>query len=494
MQPLLSPPDPRPRGWAGVHQPERLATVAVAITFAAVGALVPLSLAYPLIAVGAAVAVALALVVSACPAGATYVMLALTPLVVGADRAGGSIPLRPNEVLLGVVFAGLALRGLWATLHGGSVRWKLLQVDRAILVLTVAGALLPLVWLYARTGDVGSGDLQYAGVLVKYLALYALVRITIHSSRQVAIALAAVLAAATVVALVAIVQTLIPIDMPGWFRTYYAPAGQERLLEIGRGSSTLASSIAVGDHLSFALAVALAWLVKGLPGRALVGTVTGVLAVGIVAAGQFSAFIALIVAVGAAGWATGYLRTFVAGAVPLAALGAAVAWPVVERRLVGFATPTGRPTSWTDRLSNLQTYFWPPLTDGGFWLGVRPEARVVAPERWRDWIWIESGHTWLLWTGGLPLLAAYLWFAWTGLSTTRRRARLDGAIGVAATAGFAATLVVFVLMTFDPHLTMRGSADLAFPLLALALVGAGRPADGPEHRVPTLPPQHEEVP
>ncbi|MFP4312529.1 MAG: hypothetical protein ACLFS9_11200, partial [Nitriliruptoraceae bacterium] len=265
-------------------------------------------------------------------------------------------------------------------------------------------------------------------------------------------------------------QTQLPVEMPGWFERYYAPAGQDRLLETGRGTSTLASSIAVGVHLSFALAVGLAWLLKGLPGRGVVAVLSGLLAAGVVASGQFSGLAALVVAVVALGWVTGQLARLTGAAVPLVLVGTAAAWPVLERRLEGFSSPAGVPTSWSDRLDNLRTHFWPELMDGGVWLGVRPEARVAAPERWRGWIWIESGHTWLLWTGGVPLLLAYLWFAWVALTVTAAEARRSGPVGVAAAGAFAATAIVFVLMTFDPHLTMRGSADLAFPLLALALV------------------------
>jgi hypothetical protein len=47
------------------------------------------------------------------------------------------------------------------------------------------------------------------------------------------------------------------------------------------------------------------------------------------------------------------------------------------------------------------------------------------------------------------------------------------------------------LMMFDPHLTMRGTADLFFPLLALSFVGTAMQGlartEGPGHSVSLLP-------
>ncbi len=161
---------------------------------------------------------------------------------------------------------------------------------------------------------------------------------------------------------------------------------------------------------------------------------------------------------------------------PVALMGGLVMQPVIERRLSGFQSGRGLPNSWLDRLENLRTYFWPELfSNFNFVLGVRPTARVPAPEVWRQYVWIESGHTWLLWNGGIPLLAAFFVFLWISLRTTAHVSRAsDDAVGVAATAAFAALVAVGVLMTLDPHLTLRGSADLLFALLALTAVGGAK--------------------
>ena len=102
-------------------------------------------------------------------------------------------------------------------------------------------------------------------------------------------------------------------------------------------------------------------------------------------------------------------------------------------------------------------------------LGVRPSARVAVASQGTGYVWIESGYTWLLWGGGIPLFASFVFFV---LATVKRgweaAHRQAGAAGVAGIATVVAIMVTIVLMMFDPHLTYRGSADLMFALIALS--------------------------
>ena len=196
------------------------------------------------------------------------------------------------------------------------------------------------------------------------------------------------------------------------------------------------------------------------------------------------------------GLLTGRLRQLALVMLPASLLAAVVLSPVISERLSGFQSTTGLPQSWEARLFNLRTYFWPELfSNHSYLLGVRPAGRIVAPESWRDYIFIESGYTWLLWVGGLPLLIAYVIFvvvaARQAVQLARHHADERAVAGIAAAAALACTVVLMVL---DPHLVFRGAADLLFALLALTAAASDaredkRAVSAPGHR--TAPPVNE---
>jgi hypothetical protein len=224
------------------------------------------------------------------------------------------------------------------------------------------------------------------------------------------------------------------------------------------------------------LAVVLAWLSYHGRLRTLLIAAGALFFAGCVAAGSFSGFIGCAVVVFAIGIITRRMITLLAILVPTGIVATAIFWPVIAARLDGFDSRLALPRSWIGRLDNLERFFWPELFSNFNWLwGVRPAARVLAPETWRTWVYIESGHTWLLWTGGVPLFLAFIYFTWVVVRDLSGIARSTvGPKAVSASAAVAATAMIFVLMAFDPHLTVRGSADLFFPLVALSLVSVNR--------------------
>jgi putative peptidoglycan lipid II flippase len=400
------------------------------------------------------------------PVLAAYLAIGLTPLTVGLD-SGSVLPLvRPNEALELFAGATLGVRCLTRLRTGQLPRFRLDRVEVAIVAMAVTNSVVPLLWMSVRQEAITTDDLLYALVMWKLLGIYAIVRAAVRTDLEVRRCLWLSVAVGAVVALVAIVQSLSVLGVSQLLSQYYSyaaagPAG-------GRGSSTLGLPAATADLLIFNLAI-----VTGLwtryRGHRFILAAAGVLFVaGVLAAGEFSSAIGLVVGIICIAVVLRSPRILTIFAL-VTAVGAYLVRPVISQRLSDFQTGNGLPVSWTGRLYNLETYFWPKLfSDWNFVLGVRPSARVAVASKLGHYVWIESGYTWLLWGGGIPLLASFLFFvyatAWRGWEAARGA---YGARSVAGIAVFAAVGVISTLMAFDPHLTYRGSADLFFFLIAL---------------------------
>jgi hypothetical protein len=424
-----------------------------------------------IVAVGVAASVAFVAVVVR-PALAGYLLIGVTPLVAGIDR-GSILPfLRPSEGLLLLAAGGVLTRVLVDPDHGLVLRSPARTVDRSILVLALASSVLPLLWLMVRGGTPAADDLLYSLNIWKYYGAYLVVRVSIRSEEEIRTCLWIAMASASVVAVVGILQSLHLLGVTRLLARYYAPYGNVQAVLNHRGGSTLALPIAVADLMTFNVGIALGLLARRSAHRELLAGLILLFVAGAVAAGEFSGFIALGVGLAAVAVVTRRVRPLAGLAPGLVAVAYALR-PVIDRRLQGFQMESGLPVSWVGRLHNLQGYFLPDLlSHGNFLLGVRPAARVATATMATGYIWIESGYLSLLWTGGLPLLVAFLYFLWTNVRRNLALARsYDDARGVAALAVVGALAVIAPLMLIDPHLTYRGSADLLFALLALASAG-----------------------
>jgi hypothetical protein len=405
------------------------------------------------------------------PPAAAYILLVATPLTAGMARDALIPYLRPHEALGVILGIGVALRALGQLLTAHRLPLRLGRIDLAILLMAGTSSILPLLWMVARGVSPTVEDLFYAAAIWKFYGLFVLIRASVRTADQVRRCLVLILSACGVLAVIAILQALQVANVPALVNRVY-PIENGIAVAPGRGSATLGSSIAVGDVMAFCVAACLGWALRTTRHRLFLLALSILFAFGAIASGQFSGVIALIVSVFTVAVVTGQVRRLLLVFVPTALVGAVVLRPVLQARLAALDISTGLPQSWWVRLENLRLYVWPDVFSGLNWLfGVRPSAvlRVAAP--WGSTIYIESGHTWLLWTGGIPFFAAYLYFTWCAVRTTGSLARRRrDIVGVVAIASVASLLVSFVLMSFDPHLTMRGTADLLFSLLALATV------------------------
>jgi hypothetical protein len=422
----------------------------------------------PRVAIACVVVSALIAGVWARPALAGYVIIGTTPLLAGIDR-GTVIPvLRPNEALYFGFAAALTMRAIVGLRTAHVPRVRLSRLVWAILLMAVANSVVPLLWMLLRHHTPTADDYLYALVLWKLLAVYAIVRASITTDRQIRNCLWISVCTASVVAVIGILQALDLLGVRGLLAAYYVPFGYVGALSKPRGGSTLALPAATADLMIFNLAIVVGLLLRGRRHRRLLLAAAVLFMFGTLAAGEFSSAFGLMVATVALAVVTGSWRIPFAAA-PVGVAGLYALWPVVTERLSGFQSEHGLPASWIGRMRNLSSYFWPQLfSDWNFLLGVRPAARIPVANQATGYIWIESGYTWLLWGGGIPLLFGYVFFVSAGLRRGWHAARFgEPAAGIAGIAVVVAVVVCTVLMVFDPHITYRGSADALFSLLAL---------------------------
>jgi hypothetical protein len=402
------------------------------------------------------------------PVLAAYLVIGLTPLTAGINR-GSALPLvRPNEALVLLVAAGLAARGMVLLRTGQLPRLRLNRVEVSMVLLAICSSVVPLASMLVRQQAITADDLLYALVLWKYLGLYGLIRLSVKSDSQIARCLWISVGAASVVAALAILQSLGLFGVTRILATYFAPFGNTGAFS-ARGSSTLGLPAATADLMVYNLAIVCGLWLRYRSYRVVLAPTAALLVLAALAAGEFSSAIGLVVAVVCIAAVTNSAK-LLRILLPAGLIASQVLQPVFAARFRGFESVTGLPVSWTGRLQNLQSYFWPQLVSNwNLLLGVRPSARIHVASQATGYVWIESGYTWLLWGGGIPLLASFAFFV---LVTAKRgwdvARRAPGAAAVAGMALFVAVIVTTVLMTFDPHLTYRGSADIMFALIALA--------------------------
>jgi hypothetical protein len=423
------------------------------------------ALAGPIVLAG----LAAVLVVALCayrPVAATYLYIATLPFIAGFER--GATGLRPNEALLLLLLAGAGIGAYVRLVRGEPLALRLRPaVDVPLAAFVLLSTAWPLASLLLLGGDPGTAELVAVLPVCKLAALLVLVRATVVEQSQLLRCVRLVVWPGAAIAALAIMQTLSV--APAVELAALVTPGEPVAELTERGSTTLGSSLATGDYILIALTLVVTCGARGLLGRRERLAAGLVLGAGVLAAGQFSTWIAAVV-VGALILARyPRMRRRAVRFLPVAGLAVLVGLPAFASRLAGFGEGFGVPRSWLGRWDNLSEFFIPPLLeDFRFLVGVSPDAVLVAPETWRDVIYIESGYLQLLWIGGVPLLAGFAWLSVAVLRRAGELARRPDALGACASTLQIAWWALIVLSVIDPHLYLRGTGDLLFVLLAVA--------------------------
>jgi hypothetical protein len=426
------------------------------------------------------------------PIFATYGYLITMPILAGIDR-GAIIPLvRPNEGLLVVLLGGAMFGAYLRLLRGDQIRPRFYPlVDIPLAVFLLASTVWPLASLTLRL-QIPTG-IDYASTLpmAKLVAIYFMVRYTITTEQRILRTIRYIVWPGATVALIGILQTLKFGPVLALLQTFWdsSSGAYGSTVDTGgggggdaatsaelseRGSATLGSPIAAGDVIIICLILVFCCGARGLLGRRERLVLAMTLGAGTLAAGQFSTWIAAIVA------GTLLMRNFpelrrqAKRFMPLFGIAVVVGLPAFLGRLEGIGVESGGlpvPESWYARYDNLAHLFIPHFNWLTTLIGVSPNEALNAPERWRDVVYLESGVLYFLWIGGIPLLAAFIWLSMRVLRAVKPALRHPGPFGASAACLDIVWRFLLIVTLIDPHLQLRGTGDLIFTLLAITVTG-----------------------
>ena len=126
----------------------------------------------PLLCLGAMLSLGIAAVVWWRPAVAAYLIVGVTPLVVGIDR-GRLVPqMRVNEALVCFLVGVLCVRAAVRLRPGDSIGLVLDPVSRSFVWFALASSVVPIIFMVARGRAIDMEDLTYAAVIWKFIYDY----------------------------------------------------------------------------------------------------------------------------------------------------------------------------------------------------------------------------------------------------------------------------------------------------------------------------------
>ncbi len=420
------------------------------------------------IAVVAAAGVGLVALAAWRPIIGTYVYLATLPFIAGIGR-GAVLPLvRPNEAVLILVITGVCLGGYVRLVAGRSVSVRLRPLDLPLATFVLLATLWPIVSLMLRGNVPKTTDLAAVLPAIKLGGILLLVRTTVGTRAQLLRCVRLIVWTAAVIAAIAVLQTVRFAPVLALLEIWWSVGVDAEHLG-NRGSTTLGHSIATGDYVLIGLVLLITCGIRGLITRRK-GIVLGlVLGSGVLAAGQFSTWLAAVVAASYMFHRIPTVRRRAIRFLPTAGLAVVVGAPALLGRLQSVGGDLGVPQSWLVRWDNVTYLYVPRLMENLHLVtGVSPDSVLPAPDIWRDVIYIESGYLQLLWIGGLPLLAAFTWLSIGVLRRSRTLADRPDELGAAGSCLEIIWVVVIALSVLDPHVFLRGTGDLLFTLIGIA--------------------------